>query len=97
MNKIIAIGGLEIFSYGELGTVFGKVLNKEVKPIRLSPEQFKKEYFNSDVILFRAQSDSILTKKEVDTIESTYPGITLKKLEDYLNNPNDPMLKAFFK
>ncbi len=55
-----------------------------------------KEYFNSDVILFRATSDSILTKKELDNLVSLYPGLNLTKLADYLNNPDDPMLKTFF-
>lgn len=96
-NKIIPVGGPEIFTYYELGKLFGKVLKKEVEIISLAPERYKKEYFNSDVILFRATSDSILTKKELDNIKAIYPGINLNKLEDYLNNPDDPMLKSFFK
>jgi len=95
-NKIIPAGGTGVFSYSELATLFGKVLKKEVEPIHLAPDKFKKEYFNSDVILFRATSDSILTKKELDTLHTIYPGLKLKKLEEYLNNPDDPMLKAFF-
>jgi hypothetical protein len=81
----------------ELGQLFGKVLKQKVNVIQLAPEKYKKEYFNSDVILFRASSDSILTKKELDTLLSLYPGLTLAKLGDYLNNPDDPMLKTFFK
>ena len=96
INKIIPVGGLETFTYGELGKLFGKVLKKEVKIINLAPDRYKKEYFDSDVILFRATSDSILTKKELDNMKAFYPGLKLKKLEDYLNNPDDPMLKAFF-
>lgn len=96
INKIIPVGGLETFTYGELGKLFGKVLKKEVKIINLAPDRYKKEYFDSDVILFRATSDSILTKKELDTMKSLYPGLKLKRLEEYLNNPDDPMLKAFF-
>jgi len=95
-NKIIPVGGPEIFSYNDLGKLFGKVLKREVEIIRLAPEQYKKEYFNSDVILFRATSDSILTKKELDNIKTIYSELILKKLENYLNNPDDPMLKAFF-
>jgi uncharacterized protein YbjT (DUF2867 family) len=95
-NKIIPLGGFETFSYYELGKLFGKVLKKEVNIISLAPEKYKKEYFNSDVILFRATSDSILTKKELDDLKTFYPGLSLKKLEEYLNNPDDPMLKAFF-
>jgi len=95
-NKIIPVGGPEIFSYNDLGKLFGRVLKKEVEIIRLAPEHYKKEYFNSEVILFRATSDSILTKKELDSLKTIYPELNLKKLEDYLNNPDDPMLKAFF-
>jgi uncharacterized protein YbjT (DUF2867 family) len=95
-NKIIPVGGAEIFSYNELGKLFGRVLKKEVEIIRLAPERYKKEYFNSDVILFRATSDSILSKKELDNIKAIYPGLNLKRLKDYLNNPDDPMLKSFF-
>jgi uncharacterized protein YbjT (DUF2867 family) len=95
-NKIIPVGGSEIFSFDDLGKLFGKVLKKEVEIIRLAPDHYKKEYFNSDVILFRATSDSILTKKELDTLLAAFPGISLGKLGDYLNNPSDPMLKAFF-
>ena len=95
-NKIIPVGGPEIFSYSELGKLFGRVLKKEVEIIHLAPEKYKKEYFNSDLILFRATSDSILTKKELDTTKAIYPELSFKKLEDYLNNPADPMLKAFF-
>jgi uncharacterized protein YbjT (DUF2867 family) len=95
-KKIIPLGGPEIFSYNDLGKLFGKVLKKEIDIIRLAPDKFKKEYFNSDVILFRARSNSILTQKELDTLKATYPGLKLQKLGDYLNNPNDPMLKNFF-
>jgi len=95
-NKIIPVGGPEIFSYNDLSKLFGRVLKKEVEIIRLAPEHYKKEYFNSEVILFRATSDSILTKKELDSLKTIYPELNLKKLEDYLNNPDDPMLKAFF-
>jgi uncharacterized protein YbjT (DUF2867 family) len=95
-KKIIPLGGPEIFSYNDLGKLFGKVLKKEINIIRLAPDKFKKEYFNSDVILFRARSDSILTQKELDALKALYPGIKLHKLGDYLNNPNDPMLKNFF-
>lgn len=97
MKKIIPLGGLETFSYKELGQLFGKVLRQQVNVIQLAPDKFKKEYFNSDVILFRASSDSVLTKKELDNLFSLYPGLTLSKLDDYLNNPDDPMLKTFFK
>jgi uncharacterized protein YbjT (DUF2867 family) len=96
MNKIVPLGGPEIFTYNDLGALFGEVLKKEIAIIRLAPEKFKKEYFNSDVILFRATSDSILTKKELDTLIGLYPGLKLKKLGAYLNNPDDPMLKTFF-
>jgi len=95
-NKIIPVGGAEIFSYKDLGKLFAKVLKKGVEIISLAPDKYKKEYFNSDVILFRATSNSILTKGELDTMKAIYPGLKLKKLEDYLNNPDDPMLKAFF-
>jgi hypothetical protein len=97
LNKIIPLGGPETFTYMELGQLFGKVLKQKVNVIQLAPDKYKKEYFNSDVILFRASSDSILTKKELDTLLSLYPGLTLAKLGDYLNNPDDPMLKTFFK
>jgi uncharacterized protein YbjT (DUF2867 family) len=96
-NKIIPLGGPEIFSYMELGQVFGKVLKQKVNVIQLAPEKYKKEYFNSDVILFRASSDSVLTQKELDNLYSLYPGLVPAKLGDYLNNPDDPMLKTFFK
>jgi len=96
-NKIIPLGGPEIFTYMELGQLFGKLLKQKVNVIQLEPEKYKKEYFNSDVILFRASSDSVLTKKELDNLLSFYPGLTLSKLGDYLNNPDDPMLKTFFK
>ncbi len=96
-NKIIPLGGPEIFTYMELGQLFGKLLKQKVNVIQLEPEKYKKEYFNSDVILFRASSDSVLTKKELDNLVSFYPGLTLSKLGDYLNNPDDPMLKTFFK
>ncbi|KPJ57709.1 MAG: hypothetical protein AMJ42_04460 [Deltaproteobacteria bacterium DG_8] len=95
-NKIIPLGGAETFNYNDLGKLFGRVLKKEVEIIRLAPEKYKKEYFNSDVILFRATSDSILSKKELDNIKAIYPGLTFMKLEDYLDNPDDPMLKTFF-
>ena len=96
-NKIIPLGGPETFTYMELGQLFGKLLKQKVNVIQLEPEKYKKEYFNSDVILFRASSDSVLTKKELDNLLSFYPGLTLAKLGDYLNNPDDPMLKTFFK
>jgi len=96
-NKIIAVGGAEAFSYRGLADVFAKVLQKEVKPISLNPAQFKKEYFNSDVVLFRATSDSILTEEDLKKQQEIYPGLELLRLEDYLNNPDDPMLKAYFK
>ncbi len=95
-NKIIPLGGPDIFSFSDLGKLFGRVLEKDIKIIGLAPEKYKKEYFNSDVILFRATSDSILTKKELDNMNALYPELTLKKLKDYLSNPDDPMLKAFF-
>lgn len=97
MNQIIAVGGPEVFSYRSLAEVFGRVLKKEVKPISLKPAQFKKEYFNSDVVLFRATSDSILEKGDLEKLQKIYPDLELQRLEDYLNNPNDPMLKAYFK
>ena len=97
LNKIIPLGGPEIFTYMELGQLFGTVLKQKVNVIQFAPEKYKKEYFNSDVILFRASSDSVLTKKELDNLYSLYPGLTLAKLGDYLNNPDDPMLKTFFK
>jgi uncharacterized protein YbjT (DUF2867 family) len=96
-NKVIAVGGPEIFTYAELGKVFSTVLQTAVNVIHLAPEKYKKEYFNSDLILFRATSDSVLTKDELSALLGTYPGLALKKLEEYLNNPNDPMLKAFVK
>jgi uncharacterized protein YbjT (DUF2867 family) len=96
-NKIIAVGGPEIFTYAALGTVFGNVLQTEVNVIHLAPEKYKKEYFNSDLILFRATSDSMLTEEEQKSLQDMFPGLELKKLGDYLNNPNDPMLKSFFK
>jgi uncharacterized protein YbjT (DUF2867 family) len=95
-KKIIPLGGPETFSYNDLGKLFGKVLKKEINIIRLAPDKFKKEYFNSDVILFRARSNSILTQKELHTLKAIFPGLKLQKLGDYLNNPNDPMLKNFF-
>ena len=95
-NRIVPLGGPEIFTYNDLGALFGKVLKKEIAVIRLAPDKFKKEYFNSEVILFRATSDSVLTKKEFDALKGFYPGLTLKKLENYLDNPDDPMLKTFF-
>ena len=95
-KKIIPLGGSEIFSFYDLAELFEKVLKKEVKIITLAPDHYKKEYFNSDVLLFRVTSDSILTKKELDTLKATFPGLNLHKLGDYLNNPSDPMLKAFF-
>jgi uncharacterized protein YbjT (DUF2867 family) len=97
MNKIVPLGGPEIFTYTELGQLFGKVLKQPVNVIQLAPEKYKKEYFNSDVILFRASSDSVLTTKELDALYSLYPGLSLAKLGDYLDNPDDPMLKTFFK
>ena len=51
-NKVIAVGGPEIFTYAGLGKVFGRVLQSEVNVIHLAPEKYKKEYFNSDLILF---------------------------------------------
>jgi uncharacterized protein YbjT (DUF2867 family) len=96
MNKLIAVGGPEIFTYNDLGKLFSKVLKKDVEIIHLAPDKFKKEYFNSDVILFRASSDSILTDKELKDLQKIAAGLELKKLEDYLNNPDDPMLKSFF-
>ena len=95
-KKIIPLGGDEIFSFYDLAKLFEKVLKKEVKIITLAPDHYKKEYFNSDVLLFRVTSDSILTKKELDTLKAIFPGLNLQKLGDYLNNPSDPMLKAFF-
>jgi len=95
-KKIIAVGGDELFSFYDLAKLFETVLKKEVKIISLAPDHYKKEYFNSDVLLFRVTSDSILTKKELDTLKATFPGLHLQKLGDYLNNPSDPMLKAFF-
>ena len=95
-KKIIPVGGNEIFSFYDLAKLFEKVLKKEVNIITLAPDHYKKEYFNSDVLLFRVTSDSILTKKELDTLKAAFPGLNLQKLEDYLNNPSDPMLKAFF-
>lgn len=95
-KKIIPLGGSEIFSFYDLAELFEKVLKKEVKIITLAPDHYKKEYFNSDVLLFRVTSDSILTKKELDTLKAIFPGLNLQKLGDYLNNPSDPMLKAFF-
>ena len=95
-KKIIPLGGDETFSFYDLAKLFEKVLKKEVKIITLAPDHYKKEYFNSDVLLFRVTSDSILTKKELDTLKAAFPGLNLQKLGDYLNNPSDPMLKAFF-
>jgi hypothetical protein len=37
-----------------------------------------------------------LTKKELDTLIGLYPGLKLKTLGAYLDNPDDPMLKTFF-
>lgn len=95
-KKIIPVGGDEIFSFYDLAKLFEKVLKKEVNIIPLAPDHYKKEYFNSDVLLFRVTSDSVLTQKELDTLQATFPGLRLQKLGDYLNNPDDPMLKAFF-
>ena len=95
-RKILPIGGLEISTFRELGLLFGKIMKKDVKVISLAPERYKREYFNSEVILFRATSDSILTAKELKDLTSSFPGLKLQKLEDYLNNPDDPMLKSFF-
>ncbi len=96
MNKLIAVGGPEIFTYNDLGKLFAKLLKKDVEIIKLAPDKFKKEYFNSEVILFRASSDSILTDKELKDLKNIFSGLELKRLEDYLNNPDDPMLKSFF-
>ncbi len=96
-NQILAIGGPEVFSYRSLAEVFGRVLKKAVKPVSLTPAQFKKEYFNSDVVLFRATSDSILPEGALEKQQEVFPGLELERLEDYLNNPEDPMLKAYFK
>jgi hypothetical protein len=68
-----------------------------VKPVSLNPAQFKKEYFNSDVVLFRATSDSILAQGDMEKQQEIFPCLELLRLEDYLNNPNDPMLIAYFK
>ena len=97
-NKIIAAGGPQKSSAtGDLQTYSGKFFKKEVKPISTNPVQFKKEYFNSDVVLFRATSDSILAEGDLEKRQEIYPGLELLRLEDYLNNPDDPMLKAYFK
>ena len=96
-NKIIAVGGPDVFSYRGLAEVFAKILQKEVKPVSLNPAQFKKEYFNSDVVLFRATSDSILAQGDLEKQKEVFPGLELLRLADYLNNPDDPMLKAYFK
>lgn len=96
-NKIVGVGGPDVFSYRELAEVFGRVLKKEVKPVSLAPAVFKKEYFNSDVVLFRATSDSILAPGDFEKQQEMYPCLELTRLEDYLNNPDDPMLKAYFK
>jgi uncharacterized protein YbjT (DUF2867 family) len=96
-NKIVGVGGPEVFSYRGLAEVFGRVLKKEVKPVSLSPAVFKKEYFNSDVVLFRATSDSVLAPGDLEMQQEIFPWLELTRLEDYLNNPDDPMLKAYFK
>ncbi len=96
-NKIIAVGGPEVFSYREIAGVFSRVLKKEVTPVSLTPAQFKKEYFNSDVVLFRATSDSILEEEGLEKMQKIFPCLELSRMEDYLNNPDDPMLKAYFK
>ncbi len=96
-NKIVGVGGPDVFSYRGLAEVFGRVLKKEVKPVSLSPALFKKEYFNSDVVLFRATSDSVLAQGDLEKQQEIYPCLELTRLEDYLNNPDDPMLKAYFK
>jgi|GEM_PF-556294 len=96
-NKIVGVGGPDVFSYRGLAEVFGKVLKKEVKPVSLSPAVFKKEYFNSDVVLFRATSDSVLAEGDLEKQQEIFPWLELTRLEDYLNNPDDPMLKAYFK
>jgi uncharacterized protein YbjT (DUF2867 family) len=95
-NKIVGVGGPDVFSYRGLAEVFGKVLKKEVKPVSLSPALFKKEYFNSDVVLFRATSDSVLAPGDLEKQQEIFPCLELTRLEDYLNNPDDPMLKAYF-
>lgn len=96
INQIIAIGGPEIFSYQDLAKLFGKILKKDVQITSMTPLQFKKEFFNSDVILFRVTSDSILEKAELARQKEIYQGIELERLGDYLNNADDPMLKAYF-
>jgi uncharacterized protein YbjT (DUF2867 family) len=96
-NMIVGVGGPDVFSYRGLAEVFGRVLKKEVKPVSLSPALFKKEYFNSDVVLFRATSDSVLAEGDMEKQQELYPCLELTRLEDYLNNPDDPMLKAYFK
>ena len=96
-NKIVGVGGPDVFSYRELAEVFGRVLKKEVKPVSLTPALFKKEYFNSDVVLFRATSDSVLAPGDIEKQQEMYPCLELTRLEDYLNNPDDPMLQAYFK
>jgi len=96
-NKIVGVGGPDVFSYRGLAEVFGRVLKKEIKPVSLTPALFKKEYFNSDVVLFRATSDSVLAPGDLEKQQEIYPCLELTHLEDYLSNPDDPMLKAYFK
>jgi nucleoside-diphosphate-sugar epimerase len=93
-NAIIHIGGPDVYSYKELGELFGTVLKKDVNVISLTAEQFKKQYFNSDVIVYRVTSDSVLPEGDLEKLKEIYPGLELKRLADYLNNPDDPMLKA---
>ncbi|MBI5376840.1 MAG: NAD(P)H-binding protein [Candidatus Schekmanbacteria bacterium] len=95
-NKIIAAGGSEIFDRIELAKVFSKIIKKEITPISLTPEEYKKTYFNSDLMLFRAVTDSVLSKTEMETLKGVYPYLKLTRLEDYLNNPDDPVLKEYF-
>ena len=71
---------LKYFPMLQLGKVFGNVLHSEVNVIHLAPEKYKKEYFNSDLILFRATSDSILTKEELSACLACIRALSLKNL-----------------
>ena len=96
LNKILAVGGPEIFDRIELAKVFSKIIKKEITPVSMTPEEYKKAYFNSDLMVFRAVTDSFLDKAEMATLQQIYPFVKLSRLEDYLNNPDDPILKEYF-
>jgi len=96
-NSIIAAGGPEAFTKKQFADVFGRLLHETVTPLSMTPEQYKKAVFNSDLLLFRALSDSVLSDAEMETLRRVYPEIRLRCLEDYLNSLNDPRLQDYFK